>query len=362
MQSIRVLIVDDSVTVRHLLWKVFREDKVFDVVGMLSNGQQALEKLQELRPDVVTLDIEMPVRDGLDTLVAMRRQAPRLPVIILSSHSEAGALVTLEALSRGAVDCVAKPINVDSPEAGLDYIRKELLPRVKAVCSKTLGLPMPDLAPNAEASTPAKRAASQRSGVIDVLTIGSSVGGPNCLAAILPELGKDFPLPVLIAQHMPAMFTRLMAERFAAATGMEVREGVDRAILKPGQVWIAPGHAHMVVERVGAQAQLKIISSDIPNVNCRPSVDILFRSVATVYGSRTLAVVLSGMGNDGLQGCEVVQEQGGQILVQDRESSVVWGMPGFVANAGLAEAQLPLDQLRATIVRKAWVGRTRPHS
>ena len=362
MSPIRVLIVDDSVTVRHLLWKVFREDKIFDVVGMLSNGQQALEKLPELRPDVVTLDIEMPVRDGLDTLQAMRRIAPRLPVIILSSHSEAGALVTLEALARGAVDCVAKPAHVDSPEAGLDYIRKELLPRVKAVCSKTLGLSMPDLVPHADVPAPPKRHLVQRSAVIDILAIGSSVGGPNCLAAILPELGKDFPLPVVIAQHMPAMFTRLMAERFAAATGMEVREGVDRAILKPGHVWIAPGHAHMMLERVGSNVQLKIINSEIPNVNCRPSVDVLFRSVANVYGARSLAVVLSGMGNDGLLGCEAVSDQGGQIMVQDRESSVVWGMPGFVANAGLAEAQLPLDQLRTAIVRKAWMGRTRPHS
>ena len=360
MRQIRVLIVDDSVTIRHLLWKVFREDKVFEVVGMVSNGHAALEKIAEARPDVITLDIEMPVLDGLETLAAIRRQAPRLPVIILSSHTEHGALITLEALSRGASDYVPKPTHVDSPEAGLQYIRTELLPKVKAVCSKTVGVSVPDLVPQPLAGTPAPAPRSARSGSVDVLCIGSSVGGPNALATILPDLGRDFPVPVVIAQHMPAMFTKLMAERFQKACNMPVQEGEHGTTLTPGTVYIAPGHAHMTVERNGNSVTVRILKGDIPGVNCKPSVDVLFASVAQAYGSRTLAVVLSGMGNDGLQGCHAISDAGGHILVQDRDTSVVWGMPGFVANAGLAEAQLSLDALRLTLVRKAWVGRSRP--
>ena len=360
MRQIRVLIVDDSVTIRHLLWKVFREDRIFDVVGMVSNGQAALEKIAEAKPDVVTLDIEMSVLDGLETLVAMRRVAPKLPVIVLSSHSEHGALITLEALARGAADYVPKPSHAESAESGLQYIRSELLPKVKAVCSKTLGLFLDGLVAQPMNTTQSgARRSSERGGIIDIVAIGSSAGGPNALATILPEFGSDFPIPVVIAQHMPAMFTKMMAERLTTTCSMPVQEGEAGAVLTPGKIWIAPGHAHMTVERVGTQMQLRIHRNDFAGVNCRPSVDILFRSVAHAYGMRVLAIVLSGMGNDGLLGCEAIAEAGGQILVQDRDSAVVWGMPGFVAGAGLAEAQLPLEQLRNTIVRKAWAGRSR---
>lgn len=363
MKQIRVLIVDDSVTVRHLLWKVFREDKVFDVVGMVSNGKDALAQVEACKPDIMTLDIEMPVLDGLDTLTAVRRLAPRLPVIVLSSHSEHGALVTLEALSRGAVDYVPKPQQVDSIDAGLDYIRTELLPKVKAVCSKSLNLPLPGLVadPHPGANPPEQRAAIRTAaGTIDVLTIGSSVGGPNALAALIPDLAADFPVPVVVAQHMPPMFTRLLAERLAATSKLRVKEGTHGATLAPGTVWIAPGNGHLTVERRGTSVTLGVHEGTLDGINCRPSVDVLFRSVAVAYGPRVLAIVLSGMGSDGLSGSEAISQAGGQILVQDRESSVVWGMPGFVAGAGLAENVLPLDMLRAAIVRKAWIGRTKP--
>jgi two-component system chemotaxis response regulator CheB len=360
MKQIRVLIVDDSVAIRHLLWMVFREDKAFEVVGMLSNGKVAIEKLGELKPDCVTLDIEMPVLGGLETLSALRRLAPKLPVIVLSGQTQHGALVSLEALSRGAVDYLPKPEGLENPEAGLAYIRTELLPKVKAACAKTMNLRFPELQPPTDTVAPRERLRESRAGLVNVLTIGSSMGGPNALAALLPSLDADFPVPVVVAQHMPAMFTRLMAERLSMSCKLAVREASHGVALHPGTIWIAPGGGHMTVESSGGALTLGVHQGHMPGVACRPSVDVLFGSVAQVFGASTLAVILSGMGNDGLQGATHIDKAGGSIIVQDRETSVVWGMPGFVANAGLADSVLPLDEIRTVILRKVWLGRSRP--
>lgn len=362
MRKIRVLIVDDSVTVRHLLWKIFREEKVFDVVGMLSNGREAVDRVNELKPDIVTLDIEMPVMGGLDTLTALRRLQPRLQVIVLSSQTTAGALTTLEALSRGAVDYVPKPEGLADVDAGLLYIRTQLVPKVKALCANTVGLSdevANDVAvPSATPATPPPRR-SEGGGKYSLLVIGSSMGGPNALAAVLPRLGQDFPLPVLIAQHMPPMFTNLLAQRLKADGPLPVEEATQGMHLRPGHVYIAPGNAHMTVEGNGNGLHIHLYAGDIPHVLCKPSVDVLFESAAKLCGNQTLAAVLSGMGNDGLKGCTAIHNVGGHILVQDRETSVVWGMPGFVANAGLAQGVLALQDMGPMLARKAWLGRTR---
>ena len=358
MRKIRVLIADDSVIIRHILWKVFREDQGFDVLEMATNGQDALDKIRQHKPDVVTLDIEMPVLDGIATLEAARRIDPSLPIIVLSSHSEHGALITLEALSHGAADYVPKPAQVDSPEAGLEYIRDNLLPKIKAVCAKRLGFGIPDVvAPPRASVTVFKSPASNKVQSVDVVAIGSSVGGPNALAALLPQLMARFPTPILISQHMPPMFTKLLAQRLASRCELKVAEAVQGGSIVPGSVYLAPGACHMTVERHGTTVVTQLHEGDLPGGVCRPSVDIMFRSVAAVYGSRTLAVVLSGMGNDGLVGCKAIHEAGGRILVQDKETSVVWGMPGFVAAAGLAEEVLALNLLGAAVSKRAQAGR-----
>ena len=371
--KIRIMLVDDSAVIRRLLTDVLAGDPQLDVVGSAQNGRVALEKLPALNPDMVILDVEMPVMDGLETLTEIRKRQPRLPVIMFSSITERGAVVTLEALGRGANDYVTKPANTGNMMASLQQVRDELIPRIKVFCRHLLGpatLAIPAERPAAPklASRPAPAArptstpfptpppvprpfvstARQR---VDVVAIGVSTGGPNALAALLPRLPAHFPVPIVIVQHMPPIFTRLLAERLAAQSVLPVAEAAAGEVLQPGQIRLAPGGSHLVLERQGAQVRLQL-NQDPPENSCRPAVDVLFRSVAATYQGNVLAVVLTGMGNDGLRGCEVIRHAGGQILVQDEASSVVWGMPGFVARAGLADGQIALNQMAGEILNR----------
>ena len=361
MSKIRVLIVDDSVVIRRLVSNVLSGDPGIEVVGIAANGRIALRKIPEVNPDLVTLDIEMPEMDGLETLGAIRKTNPRLPVIMFSTLTERGAAVTLDALSMGASDYVTKPSNVGSIPAGMQRIREELIPKIKALCLRGAALETdrPPPAPKSRAvRLPAKPTAPAYRPV-DIVAIGVSTGGPNALAVLLPKLPGDLPVPVVIVQHMPPIFTRLLADRLAAISPLEVNEGVAGRVLKPGCAWVAPGGYHLLLER-GANAVRLKMNQEPPENSCRPAVDVLFRSVAEIYRSGTLAVVLTGMGQDGLRGCEQIREVGGQVLVQDEASCVVWGMPGFVAKAGLADKTLPLDQLGDEVVRRVQQGRGRP--
>ena len=352
MDKIRVLIVDDSAVIRRLLSDLLKEDPQLEVVGMAGNGEIALPKIQQLHPDIVTLDMEMPVMDGIETLKALRKSHPKLPVIMFSTLTERGSSATLDALSLGASDYVTKPANVGSVIEGMERIREELIPKIKALCRRKditqVGVP----ATFAPVARPLRvpRTFNTSAGV-DVLAIGVSTGGPNALAELLPALGKNFPVPVVIVQHMPPLFTRLLAERLGNISGFRCQEGSAGQLLKPGQVWVAPGGFHMETERVRDGVILQL-NEEKPENSCRPAVDVLFRSVAKVYGSKVLAVVLTGMGQDGLKGCEVIQAAGGQILAQDEASSVVWGMPGAVSNAGLAEKVLPVKELAVEILKR----------
>ncbi|MFL5494137.1 MAG: chemotaxis response regulator protein-glutamate methylesterase [Gemmatimonadales bacterium] len=354
MPRIRVLVVDDSVVIRRMLSNVLADDSALEIAGAAANGHIALAKLDQVNPDVVILDVEMPEMNGLQTLAELRARRPRLPVIMFSTQTERGARITIEALTLGASDYITKPVSLGGVVLATQRVREELIPRIKALCRPAGGLSSSP----ARISTPpsAKSRVSAGPGPIEVLCIGVSTGGPNALAGLLPELPADFAVPILVVQHMPPLFTTFLADRLNARSRIRVREAAAGVRLEPGVAWLAPGDWHMELER--SEGGVLIRTHQGPQENsCRPAADVLFRSVASIYGRRVLAVVLTGMGQDGLRGCELVKEAGGQIVVQDEATSVVWGMPGYVAQAGLADRVLPLDQIAGEIVRRA--GRAR---
>lgn len=360
MSRIRVLIVDDAVVIRRLVGDVLASDAEIEVVGTAANGRIALQKITQCNPDVITMDVEMPEMNGIETVRELRKTWPKLPVIMFSTLTERGGVATLDALSAGASDYVTKPANVGSVTAGLDAVRRDLIPKIKALAgrayapTRTPATSAPPAAsvlprPSVEAATPSQQ--------LDVVAIGVSTGGPNALAELLPALPGDLRVPIVLVQHMPPMFTKLLADRLNAQCTLTVVEATAGMRLQPGTVYIAPGDFHLTVEPRGG-AVYTALNQAPPENSCRPAVDVLFRSVVTHYGPRALGVILTGMGQDGLRGCEGLREAGGRVIVQDEASSVVWGMPGFVARAGLAERTLPLAGLAAEITRRA--GRSAP--
>jgi two-component system chemotaxis response regulator CheB len=353
MATIRILVVDDSVVIRKLLSDTLAGEKAFEVVGTASDGHIALSKIPVLKPDLITLDIEMPVMDGLQTLAEIRKLYPRLPVIMFSTLTERGAAATLDALSLGASDYATKPSNTGSPAIAIERIRIELIPKIKALCSVVplKLLPLPGSRP------PPKVRVRSNPPRIDVVAIGTSTGGPNALAEVLPRIPQDFPVPIVVVQHMPPIFTRLLAERLAMRSAIAVREGTTGDQLCAGSAWIAPGNFHMRVIRTGVHQSLSMNQAP-PENSCRPAVDVLFRSVAAVFGASVLGVVMTGMGADGVVGAQAIRDAGGEVIIQDEATSVVWGMPGLVFASGLAEGTYPLDSLAAEITRRVLQSRT----
>lgn len=366
MAKTRVLVVDDAVVFRRALANELAGDSALEVVGTAANGRIALARMAQVSPDIVILDVEMPEMDGLATLAELRKSYPRLPVIMFSALTERGAEATLDALALGATDYFTKPAEAGGLDASLTVIREQLIPKIKILCARARGqIPMQDgLCPATAPAPPAAflagvstpRRSSGPPAPVQVVAIGASTGGPNALAEIFRRLPADFPVPIVIVQHMPPMFTRLLAERLSSEFALRVQEGNAGSVLEPGLAWIAPGDYHMIVHREGTQVRMRV-HQEPPENSCRPAVDVLFRSVAQTFGSHSLAVILTGMGQDGLRGCESIREAGGQILAQDEATSVVWGMPGYVARAGLADRVLPLSLIGDEIVR-----RVRQHS
>ena len=343
----RVLLVDDAVVVRKALSTAIGHDPLLEVAGTAVNGRVGLAKFVASRPDIVLLDIEMPEMDGLETVRELRKIDQHVPIIMFSSLTERGAAVTLEALALGATDYVTKPSNIDGA-ATLEAITRELIPKIRALCrlpaERGSSEPKVTVAPRLFPPVPRLVSPAQ------IVVIGVSTGGPDALARLLPSLPAHFPVPLLIAQHMPAIFTSMLATRLASKSALPVRECSSGEPLQPGCAIIAPGDFHMALQQTDGEPRL--VTHQGPRENfCRPSVDVLFRSVAAVFGGRTLAVILTGMGQDGLKGCETLRMQGARIYVQDEASSVVWGMPGFVAKAGLADKILPLDRIADEITR-----------
>ena len=356
---IRVLVVDDSVSVRRALGDALEREPGFVVCGSAPNGLLALELAARTRPDVIVLDLEMPVLDGLEFLSRFRPEQPRLPVLVFSGVVGNANEATLEALWRGASDYVLKPLGL-SPERTGEFLRAELFPRLRALAAhgpaartrvsppappRAGAAPVPPL-PLPLPFTPATEP------VPSVVVVGASTGGPRALATALGSLPVDFALPVVVVQHMPAE----MSEFFAAGLGVNcelpVRIATDGGLVTPGALWVAPGGVHLGLATDGARARFRLEHG--PEVNgCRPAVDPLFRSAAQVFGSGVLAIVLTGMGQDGLEGARAVTGAQGRVLVQDEVSSVVWGMPGAIARAGLAHAVLPLADIGGEILARA---------
>ena len=337
MRNRRLLVVDDSAVIRRAVTAAFSDRPGFEVVGSASNGRIALMKIPLLHPDVVVLDIDMPEMGGIETLAAIRQIDPHLPVIILNVPTAEGAAATLGALIHGATDFVMKPNAGVPSESALKSVGDELVSKVALWC------PIDVDRPSSLLGSPADR--------VDVLAIGTSTGGPDALMDLIPRLPADFPVPILIVQHMPPIFTKLLADRLTATSKIAVTEAGFSQTVAPGHAWLAPGDFHMEVKRDGEAVRV-VTHRNTPENSCRPAVDVLFRSVANVYGSHVLAVILTGMGQDGLRGCQQIQAAGGQILVQDEASSVVWGMAGFVARAGMADQVLPLSRLGGEIIAR----------
>jgi len=360
MPRIRVLVVDDAVVVRKLITETLRADPDLEVVGVAANGKIALQKIPQVNPDVITLDIEMPEMDGLATLRELRKTHPKMAVIMFSTLTRKGAAATLEALSLGASDYVTKPANVGSVTEAMERLAHELIPKIKIHCRHACppeAAPTPTTAPAPGA--PLAAPAPRRVGPIEIVCVGTSTGGPNALAAVFSNLPGDLPVPIVIVQHMPPLFTAMLAERLSAHSAVPCHEGAEGAIVERGHAYIAPGGRHMEVQRPGIRALLHL-HDGTPENSCRPAADVLFRSVAAAYGGAVLGVVMTGMGQDGLRGCEIIREKRGLIVAQDEASSVVWGMPGAVAKAGYANKILPLDQIAGEITRRVRESRAMP--
>ncbi len=343
MAPIRILVVDDSAVTRKVLSDTLAEDRALEVVGVASDGRIALDKIPLLKPDLITLDVEMPVMDGLETLALIRKSYPQLKVIMFSALTERGAAATLDALALGASDYATKPTNTGSPAVAIEYIRIELIPKIKALCG--IAPPQVPLLPRPRSPSKGR---NRSNGHIEIVAIGTSTGGPNALAEVLPKIPYDFPVPIVVVQHMPPMFTRLLAERLSCRSAIRVEEGSADALLSLGCAWIAPGDFHMKVTRRGANRRLHLDQGPREN-SCRPAVDALFRSVATAYGANVLGVVMTGMGLDGVLGAQEICDAGGDVIIQDEASAVVWGMPGAVHHSGLDDGAYPLDRLAAEI-------------
>ena len=371
---IRVMVVDDAVVVRGLVSRWVDEEPGLKIVASLRSGREAVDQLLRHNPDVVVLDIEMPDLDGLSALPLLLEKKRDLIVIMASTLTRRNAEVSLKALSLGAADYIPKPESNREVTTSSTF-RRDLIEKIRQLGGRRKRGPadhrarptampgVPGIAARPKFTAEARGSTSVygHSGDIKlrpfssamprVLMIGSSTGGPQALTSLVAKIGPVFDrAPVLITQHMPPTFTTILAEHLARASGRPAHEGIDGELIVPGTIYLAPGGRHMAVTRKGGQPAIAI--NDGPLVNfCRPAVDPLFSSAAQIWGSAILSVILTGMGSDGMHGAEVVVAGGGSCIAQDEATSVVWGMPGAAASAGVCSAVLPLDMIGPKIVR-----------
>lgn len=339
----RVLIVDDSVVIRKVVGDILAGEADLELVGRAANGRLALQLIPQVNPDVIVLDVEMPEMNGIETLKAIRQTYKQIPVIMFSTLTGPGAKETIEALSLGATDYAQKPSNSNMEEAS-KTVRSTLVEKIRALSPVTKKVNSTPIVTRAQ--TP-----SSLSSKIDLIAIGCSTGGPNALAELFSKIPPAFTTPMVITQHMPPVFTKLLAERLATKCQYKVLEGQNKSIIQKQTVYVAPGDFHMTLKKEGAQVVVEL-NQNPPENSCRPAVDVMFRSVADIYGAHALGVILTGMGQDGLRGTESLLAKGSSVIVQDEASSVVWGMPGAVAKAGLASAVVPLNEIFSEIARR----------
>jgi two-component system chemotaxis response regulator CheB len=389
-RDLRILIVDDSVVYRRILKDLIGQLPGVDIVGSATNGRVALAKMEVTSVDFVVLDIEMPEMNGLEALEVIRTRWPDVGVVMVSGSSRSSADLTVEALARGAIDFVPKGENREQLKKHLGLVVRSFstqwnLRHVRAVTSEAppprpSGRPEPMIQVAAPSSSPAVlkvptgteeaaailRAAALsvpppvtvpsvvglRPARIDVVAIGTSTGGPQALAEVIPKLPGDLGVPVLVVQHMPPVFTASLARNLDDKSSLSVREGVDGDRVEPNVVYIAPGGYHMTVHRTEGTSPVERcirLNEDPPENSCRPSVDVLFRSVASSYRGNTLAVVMTGMGDDGTRGIVTLKEQGCYCLTQDQNTCAVYGMPRVVAQAGLSDESLGIERIASRI-------------
>jgi two-component system chemotaxis response regulator CheB len=327
------MICDDSTVIRNAIGRILESDPAVRVVAKVANGRAAVEQLRISPVDVLVLDIEMPVLDGMAALPLLLRADPNLRVIMASTLTTRGAEVALRALRLGAADYLPKPSTIGT--VGDDSFRRELLEKVKGLARQRLRRPMP-VRPTALRAAPALPAR--------LLAIGSSTGGPQALFSLIKSLGKRVSVPVVLTQHMPATFMPILADHLTRLGEMHCAEAVDGEPLVSGRIYLAPGDRHLLVDNSHGAIRARL-TTDPPENFCRPSVDPMLRSAAAALGGRILVAMLTGMGHDGLAGTRAVVEAGGAAVAQDEATSVVWGMPGAIAQAGLCHAVLPLPRI-----------------
>jgi len=350
--KVRILIVDDSAVVRRILTKVISDQPDMEVIGTAANGLLGLEFIHRQVPDLVILDVEMPVMDGITALKSIRKVNSHLPIIIFSSLTQKGALVTIDALTNGASDYQSKPSNMSDLESALVDIRDTLIPKIRALSAPNLVASRSSLSKHeSKKSVFGPQSISLNKAGIEAVCIGVSTGGPAALMSMFEEWKLPLPVPIFIVQHMPPKFTDFLAQRLSDVGVMPVEEPYDGQEALPGRVYIAPGGMHMEINRTGNKVYIGLNDGPLEN-SCRPAVDVLFRSAARVYGKHLLAVVLTGMGSDGLKGAMEIHRLQGRVIAQDQETSVVWGMPGAIVNANLAEKVLPLGEIPGEIVKQ----------
>lgn len=406
MSDIRVLVVDDSAVVRRVLGDIITEEPGLSLAGTAVNGVDALKKIADLKPDLITLDLEMPLMGGLEVLSELKSKRSRIPVVVVSSLTRKGSEATLEALSRGAADYVCKPTSKGDPRSPKVDLKFELVTRIHALAGRDSAPSQPSRgrsgsrlfsrrssrqaavepqvassAKDADADTLAAKGAQvaalsekvagrrragadsklnapvvapRRKGPVmapNAVVIGSSTGGPAALERVFSGIKAPLNVPIFIVQHIPAEFSTMLAKRLDRASGMTVVEAQDGQIAQAGTAYLAPGGQHMTLRRESRRATIKLTDGPLVN-SCRPAVDVLFESAVGVYGAAQLAVILTGMGQDGLVGCQQLAQLGVPIIAQDEETCVVWGMPRFVTEQGLAEEVCPLDDISGRIIAR----------
>lgn len=340
-RKLRILVVDDSAVIRTVISKTLQAEADMEVAGVAFNGEMAIKNVKALDPDIVILDIEMPVMDGLTALPLMLKEKPGLRVIVCSTLSSRGADVSVRALEAGATDYILKPGG--EVIASADQFQSNLVRMLRSIGS---GIAKRSTAPRQEVIL------RKPSIVIPprILAIGSSTGGPKILMEVLTKL-KGLPVPIVITQHMPKAFTTILAQHITQNCDIPAVEGKEGDVLHPGHAYVAPGGFHMTFRKIGDNATIHL-TEDPPENYCRPSVNPMLRGLIKIYGGAILTVILTGMGNDGSQACADVVKSGGRVIAQDEATSVVWGMPGAVATAGVCSAVLPAGEIGDWIRRE----------